>query len=190
MNGTKSATLLCGALLASVCGAVETASANPTELAITTSINGTFSVASAFHTFGGPATTYGAATYPITVSSGASSAVGFDYAIDFDLIGFDISYFPAGDMFHVAIDVAMDGGKKIGAMEVVNYSGAVIAITDLSGTGTGHTDGSIMFSFDVLSVYPGIGGEGFVINFTTVPAPGALALLGLAGVAGGRRRRG
>ena len=188
----KSATLMCGALLASIMVIPETATADPDQIFGVTSANGNFSVQSFVHQFLGPPTTYGLSAYPLVVSSALSDRPGFDFELTWDLTGFDTSFFAPDDMFWVELDIKDENtDTPIIAIGVKDWEGVEITDwIDLTGNGSGFTNGTIGLAFPFFHIQPtGSGHEFFTIQWAQVPTPGALALLGLAGVVGRRRRR-
>ena len=84
----KSATLMCGALLASIVVIPQSATADPDVILGVTSSNGDFSVQSFVHQFLGAPTIYGLSIYPLVVSSALSDRPGFDFELTWDLTGF------------------------------------------------------------------------------------------------------
>lgn len=188
----KSAALMCGALLASILVIPETATADPDVILGVTSSNGDFSVQSFVHQFLGPPTTYGLSIYPLVVSSALSDRPGFDFEMTWDLTGFGVNFFLANDLFYVELDIKDDNTETpIIAIFVKDWEGNEITDwIDLTGTGTGFTNGTIGLAFPFFHLQPeGSGHEFFTIQWAQIPAPGALALLGLAGVVSRRRRR-
>ena len=67
-----------------------------------------------------------------------------------------------------------------------NHGGLVIEARIYSGSGD---SGSTYIDDIFVNVIDSDGSGGIVIHFAAVPAPGALALLGIAGIASRRRRR-
>ena len=190
----KTGTLVCGALLASVVAPMEMAQAGggPGDIFLVTSINGDFSVQSAIHTFLGAPTTYGLSVYPLTVSSALSSDPDFMYEMTWDLAGFGLDYFGTVDNFFVDLDLSSDP-NAINGLEVKGSDGAsVLAFTDTTGSGMGYNGTAVGLYLSVgdLLAQGGPADHGFTIQWSTVPAPGALALLCLGGLVGARRRRG
>lgn len=192
-NATKA--LLCGALLASVLPAIEqTASADPGTLGLETNVTGDadneFSHFTGFsHSFGGATILpYDSAFYSIIVTSGLSNRAGWQYEITFDYINFGISFFQNSASFTnpaAEVHVTVDDPDGIGSYTVKGYDGSAIAWTE----GADHNLGNGVFHILVLLDEVEAGDYGFTIQWNAVPAPGALALLGVAGVVGKRRRR-
>lgn len=189
----KSATLMCGALLASVLVIPESAVADPDLVTGLTSVNGDFSVASFVHQFLGAPTTYGLASYPLTVSSALSDRPGFDYEMIWDMTGFNTSFFAPNDLFWVELDIKDEQAKfPITALIIKDWQGVdILDWQDLTGTGNGFTNGTIGVAIPMAHMQPtGSGNEFFTIQWAqAVPTPGALVLFGLAAGIKGRRRR-
>jgi uncharacterized protein (TIGR03382 family) len=129
----------------------------------------------------------GTATFTTTGSGG--QAAGLYYSGDAqDLTGYTFS-------FYLNSNVATDGqlGFFFDLESVGGYSSLVLNYT-VAGTYT--VDLSTMKGVDLtaitsiaIGIYTAEPGSATVSNFTYTPAPGALALLGVAGLAGARRRR-
>lgn len=122
----------------------------------------------------------------IGVDSGDSSRAGFDYELTLDYSAYDIGFFGG------------DGTHAITMTDV--YSGNPGAITDVfvkdsNGLAVGNfsTDGaSIFWDASIDDVLKAIGpaeDQVITIQFAVIPAPGVLAVFGVAGLAGTRRRR-
>ncbi len=89
------------------------------------------------------------------------------------------------DVLHIET-VEITGIKEPGGKNFIN---SVEVLGDLADLTKVSTDGFSIF-FEANSVDIGnIGGGGVSIVWTQIPAPGTLALLGLAGLTGVRRRR-
>ena len=189
----KSAKLICGALLASVASVsmTESALADPGTINIDTAAIGgpngntypgnPFSHFTGVHTFGGPPTILGT-FFTQTVTSGLSASPDYDYELTVDYAGFDSSFFGgAGWSFIIDLTIA-DPDGDIGSAAVVDaqgneYAGAIIDLGPDSIFVTVAADAVIA------------GGDIATIQWSLVPAPGALALFGAAGLVGVSRRR-
>jgi hypothetical protein len=172
-------------------GVTHIAHADPEEILIQTVSGGGTSLFSLVHTFGS-SDTYGSSVYPMTVSSGLSDREDWDYEVTWDLTAFDTSFFDPDDTFNVLMEIkADDTDSPISEISVKDAAGnETDAWIDLTGTGTGHTNGSISLGVIFEIIQPsGSGNEFFTIQWNQVPAPGAMALIGLAALAGRRRRR-
>lgn len=202
-NATKA--LLCGALLASVLPAIEqTVSADPGSITVHTNMTGDadneFSLFSGVHTFGGAATVlpYASTFYSITVTSALSQRPGWQYEVTFDYINFGISFFQGASFNNSQAEIVLeiDDPNGVGSYTVKDWFGNAIAWTEYGGSG-GSEDLAIYghdLSAGVIHIFIdaddiAAGGVGFSVQWNAVPAPGALALLGVAGVIGKRRRR-
>jgi len=191
---TATKTLLCGALLASVLPAIEhTAQADPTEITVLTasfnSVSGyAASVFSSLHTFG-TTSMHGLATYPVHFTSGFSARPGWTYEMVVDFSDYDPGFFvPFGyDALAIYLFIKEPGTTApISEINVKDGTGADLAYTGMFNL-EGHDDGVIGIHVDTNAVIAG--GFTVTIQWNQVPAPGALALLGVAGLVGKRRRR-
>ena len=133
------------------------------------------------HPFGG-STVYpdpGFPTFSVTVSSGAlPPPAGKKFA---GFIVIDFTNFGAGDFPNHWVNISgikdPAGGNFINSVTVI-------------GAGQATTDGYTISWQGLGSDLGGLGGNPIVrIEWTQIPAPGAAAMLGLAGLAGVRRRR-
>ena len=184
--------LLCGALLASVLPAIEqTASADPGELFIVaTTVNpatgGASSIVQGYHTFGTTGTNIGGTWY-VDVSSGPSQRVGWDYELTANWDPFDPeSFFPEYSQGYLYIYIKEAGTTTpISAVNVKDVNGNDIAFNVEAGSGPG----TIAITFDLFGLINTTGSHIMSVQWNQVPAPGALALLGVAGLVGKRRRR-
>ena len=149
-----------------------------------------YSTMSGIHTFGATENFYApASAYFITVNSG--SLGGDDFYVNIDWAPFDPGYFvPFGiNYVFLSLDLkdAAGGGNALTDLVVTDGAGGN---PDLDAGGLG------LFSFDGFSLTINLDTTALVnagsttnITFSQIPAPGTLALLGLAGLAGTRRRR-
>ena len=189
----KSRKLISGAVLAAVMGgATEIAIADPVDVVGVTSANGVTSVFSFVHTFGGSPTTYANSAYPLTVSSALSDRPGFEFEMTWDLTAFDTSFFDPTDLFYVDLAIKDEGTDlPILAILVKDFEGVEITdFVDLTGTGNGFTDGTIFVGIPFAHLQPtGSGQEFFTIQWSQIPGPGGIALLGIFGGVCVRRRR-
>lgn len=185
----KSATLLCGALMAAVATTTDV-SADPGVINVNTfatrPANPSFSNFLGNHTFGGAPTVLGG-FYSQTVTSGLSNRPGWEYQLNVDYANFGTSYFAGGGWTFVINLV----------IKPENTPSPITAVTIKDSQGNTYvnpvlltfTPGSIQVRLTAEAV---IGGGDWVSiqwNQGEIPAPGALALLGIAGLAGTRRRR-
>ncbi|MBT8485461.1 MAG: hypothetical protein HKO59_09120 [Phycisphaerales bacterium] len=181
----KSAPLICGALLASVAMTAEVTMADPGTLGLTTSINGISSVFSGSHVFGGATTILGGGIYTIEVDSALSTRPGFDFEVRFNVVPFSIGFFGGSDLFHVDITGIKAPGDPQPIDEVAiksTFGGGAVPFND-NGIDGGNIRVTMLVS-DVIAA-----GEDITIQWNQIPAPGAIGLLAVAGVVGGRRRR-
>ena len=132
----------------------------------------------------------GTATFTTTTAGGA----GLYYSGDAqDLTGYTFS-------FYLNSTVATDGQYGF-VWELESAGGGYIPYTvNYTGAGTYTVDLSTVAALDptaidltaitsiAISIYTDSAGSATVSNFTYIPAPGALALLGVAGLAARRRR--
>ncbi len=187
----KSRKLVSGAVLAAVMGgATQITIAEPGDILGVTSEGGDFSVQSFVHTFLGPPTTYGLSIYPMTVSSAVSDRPGFQFELTWDLAAFGTDFFLPTDLFYVELEIKAPGTNiPIVAILVKDVSGQeILDWVDLTNTGIGYTDGTIGVAIPFAHLQ-GAGQEFFTIQWAQIPGPGGIALLGIFGTVGCRRRR-
>ena len=187
----KSRKLVSGAVLAAVMGgATQITIAEPLNILGVTSQDGVFSLQSFVHTFLGQPTTYGLSFYPMTVSSAASDRPGFQFELTWDLSAFGTTFFLPTDLFYVELEIKVPGTKApIIAILAKDFAGQEILDTvDLTGTGNGYTDGTIGVAIP-FAYLQGAGQEFFTIQWAQLPGPGGIAILGIFGAVGLRRRR-
>jgi len=131
----------------------------------------------------------GTATFT-TTGSAAPRAAGLYYSGDAqDLTGYTFSFYlnsnVATDSWNgFFFDLLSAGGGY--SPNKLNYTGAGTYTVDLSTVN--GVDLTAITSI-VIGINTSTPGSATVSNFTYTPAPGALALLGVAGLAGARRRR-
>jgi uncharacterized protein (TIGR03382 family) len=137
---------------------------------------------------GTPSVSVGATTATFSTSSQGGAGLFYSGSAQ-DLTGYTFSFnlnmTGAQSAFEVDFGIA-DGTY---AQYFANYTTAGTYTIDLS---TVPFNGAFDFTAitDItISLSSGAAGSVTVSNFTYTPAPGALALLGVAGLAGGRRRR-
>lgn len=109
--------------------------------------------------------------FSITITSGAG--VGWDYQLVVDYTDFDIGFFEAAGFAEV------DLSDLTGALSVANASANYGNLS--------FTANSISWDASVADILAN--GEMVTISWNAIPAPGALAFLGLAGLVSARRRR-
>lgn len=92
----------------------------------------------------------------------------------------------------VRVWVEVDGGQEIDLLNTMGSDIDDLEIEDswmtLTADLTGFTTATLRFELDSNSASEGLFADNVV--FSVIPAPGAMALFGLAGLAGTRRRRG
>lgn len=129
--------------------------------------------------------------FSITVNSGPSPSMLYDHQITFDYSGYGLEDFlihePTPIPFH---ELTLTNIKQPGDSSVITD----VTALDVAGMpiGTVSTDGnSIFFHVTVADLWDGGMGDFVAIHFSqaTVPAPGALAMLTVGGIAMRRRRR-
>jgi len=119
--------------------------------------------------------------FSLTITSGMSDREGWQYQIEIDYTQYDVGFFTTGTS-----TVDLLGIKSPDSPFPISDARAKDAF--------GNDIGSIVFdggnitwvgvANDILA-----GGERVTIQWNQIPAPGAIALLGLAGLTAGRRRR-
>jgi hypothetical protein len=189
----KSATLVCGALLASITALTDTVDAAPVAIGIDTFVHATgstqaFSRIIGTHQFGTQGQVMGAPPYTITVSSNPSQRPGWQYELMVNYTAYDPGYFIPFGIDRLTLDlngIKPDGAPDpIIAINVKHIDGSTYTSGQNSFTGTSiHVDVAIA---EVIA--PGSNNI-IIVQWNQFPAPGGLALLGVAGVLGGRRRR-
>lgn len=123
----------------------------------------------------------------MTVTMDTVDVTGLNAALSIDLFVQDTGY-EDGDRARVWVEV--DGGEMIDLFAVagddLETSAATGSWLTLNLDLSAYTTATLRFELDSNSGSEAI----YVDNLVVVPAPGAIALLGLAGLAGSRRRRG
>jgi len=134
----------------------------------------------------------GTATFTTTTSGGA--AAGLYYSGDAqDLTGYTFSFFlnsNVGTDGQLGFVWAMESAGGGYLPYTVNYTGVgtyTIDLSTLAALDPTAIDLTAITSITI-SIFTDSAGAATVSNFTYTPAPGALALLGVAGLAGRRRR--
>lgn len=185
MNAMKS-TLLAVAAFAAL-GTVAAAPAQAGDLTgtsytIEVEHTGTFGFfETGLHTYGGPDTTIADPGFPsfFMVFSTPAGAAGYDNSMLIDFTNFAYGDFAGETGTLSLVGLALDHN---GDAVLLNENDAVVA----NGTGVGDTFTLTWSVDDILSA--GTGTLATVAWNNKIPAPGALALFGLAGLAGRRRR--
>ena len=130
----------------------------------------------------------GTATFTTTGSGG--QIAGLYYSGDSqDLTGYTFSFYLNSNVatdgqYGFFFDLESAGGGY--SPNVLNYTVAGVYTVDLS---TLNGVDLTAITTIAIGIYTSTPGSATVSNFTYTPAPGALALLGVAGLAGARRRR-
>lgn len=171
------------ALLIATVAAPPAAFAGPIVFdALVTTINGSGyaePIAFAGHTLG--STEHSPGTHFVTLISGPSTLEGWQHQALFDFGQYDLGFFITG---HAEIELSsfFDAGMPTGITSATATDALGAPIGTLSFDPSG-----IQWQLDVPSLLEH--GPAVVIHWNLIPAPGTMALLGLAGPALLRRRR-
>jgi MYXO-CTERM domain-containing protein len=197
----KSAPLLCGALLASICTVTESADAVPVTFAFKTyssSATGTsqLSLMQGPHNYNsGPqnyTAPFGGGTYFCITNSGPSQRPNFQYEMVIDFTPFGITYAPGTHQTIEMLEIKPPGVPDVVTDFVVKRSDGSLYATQTvpGGLAGGVVNGGTGIRFTLLQAdIQAAPGDTVIIQWNQAPAPGALALLGVAGLVGGSRRR-
>lgn len=193
MTVRKSGALICGALLASIATMAEPVHADPTVIGIQGAWNngagGVYTSISGVHTFGGPPTILPGSSAPVftvTATSGLSTRPGFDFELVLDFANFGLFNNPPNIWWDTTLMIKPDTTPApIGVYQVKNGAGAILQTVDLGSTPGTIRIRNLIGDFNL----PGAADDKLIIQWTQIPAPGALALLGAAGAFGFRGRR-
>ena len=201
-SSLKSAPLLCGALLASICAVAEPANAEPGTFlfsAWSSSATGTsqLSPMNGPHVYnGGPqqyAAPFGGGQYFCITNSGPSNRPGWMHEIRIDFTPFGITYAPGT---HETIELT--NIKPVGAPDLITSfqvkktDGSLYTLQAIPGGLSGgiiNNGTGIRITLTQLDIQNAPGDTVIIQWNQAVPAPGAIALLGMAGLMGGSRRR-
>ncbi len=130
----------------------------------------------------------GTATFTTTTVGGAGAGLYYSGSAQ-DLTGYTFSFYlnstvatGSGEGFFFDLE-DVSGGYSTNE---VNYTSAGTYTVDLSMVQAINLTAITSIG---INIYTGAAGSATVSNFTYAPAPGALALLGAAGLVGARRRR-
>lgn len=116
--------------------------------------------------------------YPIHITSGTSTLAGWDYQMVIDYSDYDIGFFGMAALTNATIDIKNSAyAGVIDAIVLDTFNNAVGSVS--------FTDTTMMMQASGLLLQP----TGVATVYWNVPAPGALALLAIAGVVGSTRRR-
>ena len=192
----KTGTLVCGALLATIVAVEEPANADLILGQSPIIVSGSWvlptggvytNVGPGTHIFGGAPTVLPGTLYPqftVGVTSGLSQRPGWQYEVVLDFSQFGVAGLGVGS-WQTQLDIKpQPAANPITGYQVKNSLGEVINTVDLgSNGGTIHISNN-WADFNFAGTPPLL-----IIQFNQAPAPGAFALLGVAGVISGSRRR-
>lgn len=139
------------------------------------------------HTFGGAATTMPGSvfsSFTVTANSGDSTRPDWTYELELDFNDAALIDVGDGSTFDISLVIKDDAtSTPIDGYQIKNGEGVVVDSVDL-----GSTAGTIFFQVVVADVNLA-DDDRIIVQWNQIPAPGALALLGVAGLAARRRRR-
>jgi len=205
----KSAPLICGALLASIAAFAEPAEATVIPGVSQITVSGQWNdhagnvytaIGPGPHTFGGAATTYPGSNFPtftVTVTSGLSTRPGWQNEIVLNFNNFGLFNNPPNIYWDTQLVIKqLPNATPITNFQVKNGAGTVLPLAGATGNPTGlqtigSTNGGTITISNLITAFNLATDDRLIIqwNQQIIPAPGAMALLGLAGFVGGARRR-
>ena len=145
---------------------------------------------SAFAYNGVCSTSVSAGTATFTSTNNGYSGMGLHYSGSAqDLTGYTFSFDLNMTGAHSVLEVHFGFGFGSEALFFVNYTTAGSYTVDLSTVGDNGVSDYTAITDIMINLQAQSGGSATVSNFTYTPAPGAIALLGAAGLIGARRRR-
>ena len=145
---------------------------------------------SAFAYNGVCSTSVSAGTATFTSTNNGYSGMGLFYSGSAqDLTGYTFSFDLNMTGANSVLEVHFGFGFGSEALFFVNYTTAGSYTVDLSTVGDNGVSDYTAITDIMINLQAQSGGSATVSNFTYTPAPGAIALLGAAGLIGARRRR-